>query len=230
MRTKRMALFLLFGSVGLVQAQQNLGIGTAEPHEATMLEIRSINRGVLIPRIALNENTVLKGGRNPLSALVFNNGLGDIKKRGFYFWTASQWELLALNSDVTAEISRVDQRIDEIKMPSLIVSEVAVPTNEVIDNKRVYIGRYAIEVVSPQHTSLPYNTTFKEPIVINNLSKVIQADIYDVTGELVLQNITAISTTSQGVSFYFGMKHMYTTLPTGRYQVQLKYLSTIAAN
>lgn len=226
----RLVLLLFLGSIIGVYAQENVGIGTAEPNEAAILEMKSTNRGVLIPRVNLNENTVLKGGENPTGVLVFNNGLGNLNKRGFYFWNGNQWELLALNTEVVKEIARVDQRIDQIRVPQVVIGEVEVPTNEVINGKVVYVGQYNVEVASPANTSLPYNTTIKDRLSIANLSKVIEAKIYDASGELVLQNITAISTTAEGVSFCFGMKHMYTALPTGRYQVILKYISTIAAN
>lgn len=227
---KKLYLLALLGGIGVIQAQENVGIGTVAPNEAAILEVKSSNRGLLIPRIALNENTVLKGGVNPISALVFNNGLGAIKKRGFYFWTSNHWELLALNSEVTAEIDRLNQRIDQIKIPPLVIGTTAVPTHEVINGKVVYIGQYSIEVESPANTNLPYNTTIKGRLGIANLSKVIEAKIYDNTGELLLQNIADISSTANGIAFYFGMKNMYTALPTGRYQLILKYLSTTVAN
>lgn len=229
-KKKRLSLLLLLGGMGVVQAQGNIGIGTVEPKEAAILELQATNKGMLIPRIALNENTVLKGGKNPLSVLVFNNGLGNIKKRGFYFWSASQWELLALHSDVISEMDKVNLRIDQLKIPQLIIGNTAVPTNEVVNGKVVYIGRYTIEVASPPNTTLPYNTTIKERLSIQNISKVMEAKIYDETGELVLQNVANVSTTTSGVSFHFGMKNMYTTLPTGRYQVILKYISTVSAS
>ncbi|WP_413512288.1 hypothetical protein [Myroides odoratus] len=232
MKKKIWIMFFLSSCViPTVMAQESIGIGTANAHSAAMLDIESSNKGVLFPRLALNETTVLNGGSNPLGIIVFNNGEGDIKKKGFYFWQGgSKWELLSSDSDLADKFLQLDNELTEkFKNLKVIINNPSVSTNEVIDNKLVYIGRYDIKVVNPINTNLSYNTTIETPLAIANFEKVVDAKIYDSSGELVLQNVTNV-TSNGGVSFYFGSKNIYSTLPIGDYQVILKYVSNVVAN
>ena len=230
MRIKeRLAIvFIIFGTT-VVQAQENIGIGTLQPHPAAVLEINATDKGVLFPRLALSKETILAGGTNPVGVVVFNTGTASIAKKGFYFWNGVTWELLALDSEIMIEIENIHQKIQQINGPVLVVGNPPVFANEIIDNKQVYIGRFDIEVEKPQSTTLEYNTTIKTPLVIANLNKVMDAKIYDTTGALVVQNIANITTTN-GLSFHFGSPNMYTALPIGRYQLVLKYSTTLPAS
>ena len=229
MRKKRLVIGLIALTTTAIHAQDNIGIGTVEPHQSAVLDISATDQGVLFPRIALHKQTVLAGGENPIGVVVFNNGTGEISKKGFYFWNGNNWELLALESDVTIEIENLYQKIEQIKPPVLVIGNVPVFANEVIDNRQVYIGKFDIEVSGPNATTLSYNTTIKQPLSVANFDQVIDAKIYDSTGVLVLQQIANI-TTNDGLSFHFGTKNMYTTLPTGSYTLVLKYKSTLLAS
>lgn len=220
---------LLVFAVTAISAQENVGIGTVQPHQATILEVSAVDRGVLLPRINLNADTVLAGGANPIGVLIFNTGEGAIPQKGFYFWTGNNWELLALDTEVGVEIEKLEQKIQQLQQAKQSIGTPPVPTNQIIDNKIVFIGRFDIEVAKPEGTDLSYNTTSKEPLLLANFDKVLDAKIYDPTGELVLQTISDISNEG-GLSFYFGIKHMYTALPIGNYQLILTYVSTLVAN
>ena len=229
MKKKRLVIGLIALTTTAIHAQDNIGIGTVEPHQSAVLDINATDKGVLFPRIALHKQTVLAGGVNPIGVVVFNNGTGEISKKGFYFWNGNNWELLALESDVTIEIENLYQKIEQIKPPVLVIGNAPVFANEVIDNRQVYIGKFDIEVSGPNATTLSYNTTIKQPLSVANFDQVIDAKIYDSAGVLVLQQIANI-TTDNGLSFYFGTKNMYTTLPTGSYTLVLKYKSTLLAS
>lgn len=226
---KWIVMVLLFFGATAMRAQENIGIGTVQPHQAAILELSASDRGVLFPRIDLNADMVLAGGTNPIGVLVFNTGEGTISQKGFYFWTGNNWELLALDTEVGIEIEKLEQKIQQLQQPKEIIGNPPVPTHQIIDNKVVFIGRFDIEVAKPEGTDLNYNTTSKEPLLIANLDKVMDAKIYDPTGELVLQTISTISN-ERGLSFYFGTKNMYTALPIGNYQLILTYVSTLPAN
>ncbi|MCS4237875.1 hypothetical protein M2306_000637 [Myroides gitamensis] len=228
-KKKRLVVGLMALTATAIHAQDNIGIGTAEPHQAAILDISATDKGVLFPRLALNKQTVLAGGVNPIGVVVFNDGAGEISKKGFYFWNGNGWELLALESEVTIEIDKVYQKIEQIKGPVLIIGNPPVFANEVLDNRQVYIGKFEIEVSAPNATTLSYNTTIKQPLMITNFDQVMDAKIYDSTGALVLQHIADI-TTNGGLSFHFGTKNMYTTLPTGTYTMILKYKTTLPAS
>lgn len=74
-------------------AQQ--GFGTNKPNKASAVEIKSNNKGLLIPRInieALNSSApiMVAQGDMPKSLLVYNTNttIGE----GFYYWNGSKWE------------------------------------------------------------------------------------------------------------------------------------------
>jgi|GEM_PF-6919535 len=226
---KSLALGLITLTYTAIHAQDNIGIGTVQPHQSAVLDISATDKGVLFPRIALNAQTVLAGGTNPIGVVVFNDGTGEISKKGFYFWNGNTWELLVTESQVIIEIDQIYQKIDQIKSPVLVIGGTPVFANEVLDNRQVYIGKFEIEVGTPSATALLYNTTIKHPLTITNFDQVIDAKIYDSTGSLVLQQIANI-TTDGGLSFYFGTKNMYTALPIGSYTLVLKYKSTLSAS
>ena len=103
-------LFIFITSFICVNGQ--VGIGTPTPDETSILEIRSDNKGVLVPRISLtskihklNTNT-----NNAHALLVFN--IGTILPQGFYYWkqniviensvTTDQGSWIAIGSEVAS--------------------------------------------------------------------------------------------------------------------------------
>jgi len=82
-----------------------VGIGTTTPHASSILDIKSSNSGVLIPRIALDSNSDITSISSPeISLLVYNtSSLNDLKP-GFYFWNGSKWNRLVDSELVYGEI------------------------------------------------------------------------------------------------------------------------------
>ena len=76
-----LAAFLSYG-------QQNVGIGTDNPNTNAVLELESVDKGFLMPRLNTN-------ARNTLGALCGPNGEGlvvyDTEEDLFFFWDGSQW-------------------------------------------------------------------------------------------------------------------------------------------
>ncbi len=110
-----------------IQAQENVGIGTVEPHQSALLDLDASDKGVLFPRVALSEETVLAGGSNPIGVVVFNNGEGSISTKGFYFWSGNRWELLALDSTLTEEIEKINQKIQGLQFPAISEQWIYMP-------------------------------------------------------------------------------------------------------
>lgn len=80
--------------MAICSTNAQVGILTLNPHASSALEIFSINKGLLIPRISL---TVDLSNPNPVSSpanglLVFNTGASQ--SIGFYYWNGSKWVLL----------------------------------------------------------------------------------------------------------------------------------------
>ncbi len=97
MKKKLITILLLFltGTFAIKsQIVPNVGINTLTPDPSAGLDINFNNKGLLIPRVALQSNTDVNTIPSPATALlVYNtNPLmtnGDV---GFYFWNGTQWQ------------------------------------------------------------------------------------------------------------------------------------------
>ncbi|HCY24163.1 MAG TPA: hypothetical protein DHV29_11820 [Bacteroidales bacterium] len=73
---------------------QNVGISSTAivPDASSMLEIRSTNKGLLIPRVALSATSSASPVTAPaLSLLVFNTASAGDVTPGYYYWDGSKW-------------------------------------------------------------------------------------------------------------------------------------------
>lgn len=74
-------------------AQDNVGIGTSTPDPSALLELLSTNKGLLIPRVALQSNTdVVTIPAPAVSLLVYNtNPAMTNGALGFWYWDGTFW-------------------------------------------------------------------------------------------------------------------------------------------
>jgi Chaperone of endosialidase len=80
---------------------QSIGIGTNNPHNSSLLELRSTSKGFLIPRLHLLSETDSTTIVNPqTSLLVFNlnNALAD--GTGYYYWNNVKWVKLIVKGSL----------------------------------------------------------------------------------------------------------------------------------
>lgn len=90
MNKKVLILILLQVCITLVYAQ--VGIGTRDISPSAMFEVKSENKGVLFPRIALDSNTDITTISNPSVGLtIYNTGLGNFKTEGYLTWDGTMW-------------------------------------------------------------------------------------------------------------------------------------------
>lgn len=91
MKNKYYALFLALISISVLKGQsQNVGVGTTQPDQSAVLDIQSKDKGLLIPRMTLNQrNAVI----NPADGLMIYQ-TGD--ESGFYYFngTSNVWTAL----------------------------------------------------------------------------------------------------------------------------------------
>ncbi|RYU94356.1 hypothetical protein [Emticicia agri] len=66
----------------------NVGIGTTQPHESAVLDIKSSNQGLLIPRMSLQQRNAIQNPANGL--MVYQTDLLS----GFYFFDGKDWKPL----------------------------------------------------------------------------------------------------------------------------------------
>ncbi|MDM1350039.1 hypothetical protein HX017_06905 [Myroides marinus] len=134
MKKKITTLFLLaLGATTYAQSDvPGIGIGTGLPSQSTMLEVKSDNKGVLIPRVdlkALTGDDLTKFGlvgTGEQGVLVYNKKAEGKFVEGFYYWAASKWEAVTSETTLqevitktTAELQKeITEKITEItKIP-----------------------------------------------------------------------------------------------------------------
>ncbi len=97
---KKLLLLIVLLTGNFIFAQ--VGIGTDMPNASTQLEIKSSNRGVLIPQIALTsitDQTTISAG-NLESLLVYNINTSATLTPGYYYWYQGSWSKLMVESDL----------------------------------------------------------------------------------------------------------------------------------
>lgn len=78
-----------------------VGIGTTNPDSSSILDLKSSNSGLLIPRINLKSTTDITTIPNPADALlVYNLSTTRDVVPGFYYWD-SKWKKMSSNSEST---------------------------------------------------------------------------------------------------------------------------------
>jgi hypothetical protein len=83
-----MAIFTSF----TIQAQtKNVGIGTTQPDRSAVLDIQSIDKGLLIPRMTVEERNKITNPANGL--LIFQTN----QESGFYFYDKDSWKPMTTN-------------------------------------------------------------------------------------------------------------------------------------
>ena len=104
-KTLGLFLVLFVGIQKLVYAQT--GIGTNSPNEQAVLEIQSVDKGVLFPSISLTSTTTFLGGISATAShtnmLVYNTNTATtttgLDGAGYYFWNGSNWEKITGDTD-----------------------------------------------------------------------------------------------------------------------------------
>ncbi len=85
-------------------AYSQVGIGTLTPNKSSQLDVVSTNKGILIPRVALENSvdatTITAGNVNSL--LVFNTNTKNDITPGYYYWFDNKWMRVVNDADVIA--------------------------------------------------------------------------------------------------------------------------------
>ncbi|WP_048503820.1 hypothetical protein [Chryseobacterium sp. BLS98] len=98
----------------IVMPNGNVGIGTVAPNAYAKLDITAAEKGILVPRVNLQNITydLNADGDNivsnqPAGLLVYNNG-SDLES-GYYFWNGSEWRLFSNVSGNNGSITSYSQ-------------------------------------------------------------------------------------------------------------------------
>lgn len=100
---------LVWGSV-YAHAQAKIGGNPQSISSSALLELESTNRGFLPPRIALNSLTDVVTIASPSEGLlVYNNGNGLLKEKGYYYWNGFTWTSIGGFSSTSSGDMRVGE-------------------------------------------------------------------------------------------------------------------------
>ncbi|MFD2941607.1 hypothetical protein [Flavobacterium notoginsengisoli] len=94
-------LLPLFVALGSYSAYSQVGVGTVEPNSSAQLDIFASDKGLLIPRVALESTTdatTIKP-RNVESLLVFNTVIATDITPGYYYWYKGRWNRIAVSGE-----------------------------------------------------------------------------------------------------------------------------------
>lgn len=105
-------LAALLGSAYFANAQ--VGIGTPAPEEASMLHIKSANKGVIIPNVPLKSTTDTSTveGNEVNSLLVYNTTVDTSTTStsvtpGFYYWLNDEWQRITTKAELVEQINKM---------------------------------------------------------------------------------------------------------------------------
>ena len=121
---KTLGVFLVL-FVGIQQlSYAQTGIGTNSPNEQAVLEIQSVDKGVLFPSISLTSTTTFLGGISATAShtnmLVYNTNTATtttgLDGAGYYFWNGSNWEKITGDTDnqSLAEVTAIGNTTNDV--------------------------------------------------------------------------------------------------------------------
>lgn len=103
---------LFFSSLNYLSAQVGINTDNNVPDESAMLDVRSTDKGMLVPRMTTSQRTSIS---NPATGLL----IFDTDTATFWFYTGARWE--NINPDLNANLS-IQARLDRGETPMEIYS------------------------------------------------------------------------------------------------------------
>jgi len=190
----RIFVLLFFGLYGTLFAQK--GLGTNNPNPQSALEVRSQDKGVLLPRVTLTSSSTLFMGVTATAShtgmLVYNTNTATntgLVGTGYYFWNGTQWEKFIGDSDLFTDLDGDTQiQVEESPDEDKIRFDTQGNERMIIDEN----GNVGIGTTSPGET-----LTVSGTAQITTLSAGSATDsVVVVDGTGVLKKVTAASLNS----------------------------------
>lgn len=197
LRNLTILAFALFVFIN-VNAQLNVG-DTSRPQRGAILELSAGgNKGLLGPRVTLASLTKYKPviGVATEGMLVYNNGLGGVPEKGYYFWNGTSWGTLGSTS-----VQSVDFTIptDSIKLNPYGFT----PLSALINFKSSRSGKTYIKVhgkhgsiTDVEHTFHDTGTNHSIPIIgmYASYANTVDIRILNANGDTLEKNTITITT------------------------------------
>ncbi|ALR29574.1 hypothetical protein ATE47_03115 [Chryseobacterium sp. IHB B 17019] len=93
-------IFFLLAVFALIAIPGQVGIGTPSPHASSILELSSLDKALLLPRVSLTSTTDITTIANPVKGLLIYNlsdsgtGTGRVYKDLIYLYDGAAWQAL----------------------------------------------------------------------------------------------------------------------------------------
>lgn len=183
-------------------AYSQVGIGTLSPNKSSQLEVTSNEKGILIPRVALQgtDDQVTISNGNVQSLLVYNTTDNEHIKPGYYYWEAGAWQRLSNQKDVEAIVQDFDTNTVNVSFSvidgnlvltdsegnttSISLSDINILTSVVTyQGKQYYLPEsfvYGGGVVDPDNwTSVPQGVILIDVVggVVNNVEEILNQPV-----------------------------------------------------
>lgn len=170
---KRIILLVLTTIVYQITTAQNVGIGTATPHASAALDITSINRGMLVPRMFTTQRLGIASPAKGL--LVFDNNTNS-----FWYHNGSAW------TELSAGAGTGNWDVAGTNIVNSNTGNVGIGINEPL-NKLQVSGNFLVNAPTTATSTAP--TAAQEKTIINSSTIVfVSTDstgrIYDPGGAL----------------------------------------------
>ncbi|MGN7863650.1 hypothetical protein [Chryseobacterium sp.] len=166
---KIIALLLVFGSFSVYSQTGSVGINTSNPDPSAILDIKSSDKGLLIPRIALQNETDITTIASPAKGLViYNTNSSLVNGEGFYINygtpAAAQWTTFAPSNTNNYQL---DNAYSSIATNSVTQAVSGSPSTTTINN--IALG-LAVTVTIPPLTTTQVIVTYSTPMGFTNPS------------------------------------------------------------
>lgn len=142
-------------------ANAQVGIGTPNPINSTLLDIDSKDKGVLVPRIDLTDHSSFAPitGDQVQGLLVYNDG--SKLDKGFYYWKDKKWNLIVDQSNLEQTINAIiSQDIGEVKN----IVDFLVPSNPKSSDNSLDQAALVIDPTTKKIYSVTYDLPSKKYI------------------------------------------------------------------
>jgi len=156
MKTKLFLTGFLF-KVLLISAQ--VGINTTSPNNNSILDIVSADKGVLIPRLILNDVSTAAPLTVPMTDGILIYSEGGIESDGFYYWESDKWNPIGRAPKKTYTVLTSG---GNLTVPHLIPSDT--------DKFETFDGNWASSFALPNATDSNNNNRVNELITVQKLS------------------------------------------------------------
>lgn len=163
------ALLLVFGSFSVYSQTGSVGINTSNPDPSAILHLNSSDKGLLIPRIALQNETDITTIASPAKGLIiYNTNSSLVNGEGFYInygtSAAAQWTTFAPSNTNNYQL---DNAYSSIATNSITQTVSSSPSATTINNINLGLG---VTVTIPPLTTTQVIVTYSTPMGFINPS------------------------------------------------------------